>query len=116
MTNDPQYNNMPLVAAFLKAFTRAYLGPQTKEGDAPETLPDDLQELIPVEVQKKMRELFVSYFEGASKTLVKGQTVSFHSLPLLADCRNFLNKISVTTRRTSSSARSLRTGSMRTSE
>jgi len=83
MTGDPQFSNIPLITAFLKAFSRAYLGSQSKDGETtPEDkLPADMEELIPVEVQKKMRELFVSYFETASKTLVKGQMVSTKLVP-----------------------------------
>jgi regulator of nonsense transcripts 2 len=77
MTGDPQYANMSLMSAFLKGFSRAYLGPQPAKDDGAveDQLPDGVQELIPTEVQKQMRQLFVSYFETASKTLVKGQMV-----------------------------------------
>ncbi|KAL7421122.1 mRNA decay protein [Cryptotrichosporon argae] len=68
MNNDPQYANMTVLASFLKHFNRTYLGAHGDE----EPLPAD-DELVPVEIQKKMRELFVAYFDGASKTLVKGQ-------------------------------------------
>lgn len=81
MTGDPQYSNIPVITSFLKAFGRAFLGPQpAKNGDAtPEeaSLPDGVEELVPPEVQKKMRELFVNYFETTSKTLVKGQIVGW---------------------------------------
>lgn len=82
MTGDPQYSNIPVIASFLKAFSRPYLGPQTTKNGEPNImtegqLPEGVEELVPPEVQKKMRELFVSYFETASKTLVKGQIVSW---------------------------------------
>ncbi|TXT09089.1 hypothetical protein VHUM_02563 [Vanrija humicola] len=73
MSNDPQYSNMPLLATFLKSYNRAYLGPQTSEGAEAEALPDGIEELMPAEVQKSMSALFTSYFQTASKTLVKGQ-------------------------------------------
>ncbi|KAL1407550.1 mRNA decay protein [Vanrija albida] len=74
MSNDPQYSNMPLLATFLKSYNRAYLGPQPPaDGAAVETLPNGVEELMPPEVQKSMRALFTTYFQTASKTLVKGQ-------------------------------------------
>lgn len=80
MAGDPQYTNMPLIATFLKSFSRAYLGSQSSEADAngaaSDELPEGVDELIPVDVQKKLREMFVSYFDTAGKTLVKGQLVS----------------------------------------
>lgn len=79
MTGDTQYTNLPLFSTFLKYFNRSYLGPAVAAADDPptesDTLPDGMIELVPVEIQKKMRELFISYFETASKTLVKGQIV-----------------------------------------
>lgn len=83
MTGDPQYGNIPLLAAFLKSFGRAYLGPQPTEGEVAQELPEGIEELIPQEVQKKMRELFINYFETASKTLVKGQMVCYMRIPVL---------------------------------
>ncbi|ADV23037.1 hypothetical protein I315_04869 [Cryptococcus gattii Ru294] len=83
MTGDPQYTNLPLITTFLKYFGRAYLGDNPisssqgpKDGavkDGAETLPDGVTELVPPEVQKQMWQLFVNYFNTASKTLVKGQ-------------------------------------------
>lgn len=87
MSGDSQYSNLPLISSFLKHFSRAFLGPQPVDGqpvdgqradDTGEALPHDTEELVFPEVQKKMRELFASYFETASKTLVKGQIVRFH--------------------------------------
>lgn len=76
MSNDPQYSNMPLLATFLKSYNRAYLGPQPPaDGSATEALPAGVEELMPAEVQKSMRALFTTYFQTASKTLVKGQMV-----------------------------------------
>ncbi|WVN87840.1 uncharacterized protein L203_103035 [Cryptococcus depauperatus CBS 7841] len=84
MSNDPQYVHLPLLSTFLKYFGRAYLGPnplqlnqETSGSDraveaATDYLNGPVAELVPVEVQKKMRELFVNYFNTASKTLVKG--------------------------------------------
>lgn len=77
MTSDAQYTNIPLISTFLKHFNRAYLGPApSKEGEAPDTLPEEVEELVPAEVQRKMRDLFVKYFDTASKNLVKGQIAS----------------------------------------
>lgn len=109
MSGDPQFNNMPLISAFLKFFSRVYLGPppETEEG-----LPEGVLELVPAEVQSKMRELFVGYFNSASKTLVKGQVVSLGSSPrppARAKIRNCSNRISEITKRTSSRARSSKT-------
>lgn len=83
MTGDPQYTNLPLITTFLKYFGRAYLGDNpisSSQGptdgavkDGAETLPDGVTELVPSEVQKQMWQLFVNYFNTASKTLVKGQ-------------------------------------------
>lgn len=90
MSGDPQFNNIPLVASFLKYFNRAYLGPAqlakdskaeqpsgtpAMETEESEQLPADMTELVPVEIQGKMRELVVGYFQNAGKTLVKGQIV-----------------------------------------
>lgn len=82
MTGDPQYSNLPLITTFLKYFGRAYLGNNpvlnkaangVKEEEAAETLPESVTELVPPEIQKQMWQLFVNYFNTASKTLVKGQ-------------------------------------------
>ena len=90
MTNDPQFGYIPLMATFLKHFNRSYLGPQPKVAatqddvqvdgvsplmEEPTSLPEGVKELIPEVVQEKMREMFVGYFNSASKTLVKGQVV-----------------------------------------
>jgi hypothetical protein len=92
MSGDPQFNNIPLVASFLKYFNRAYLGPAqlakdskaeqpsgtpAVETEESEQLPADMTEMVPVEIQGKMRELVVGYFQNAGKTLVKGQIVRF---------------------------------------
>jgi regulator of nonsense transcripts 2 len=70
----------------LKHFNRAYLGSpeKTAEEKASEHgatgsslgLPDEVTELIPVGLQKEFREMFVAYFNTASKTLIKGHLVS----------------------------------------
>lgn len=81
MTGDPQYSNLPLITTFLKYFGRAYLGDnpvlsKAADGaneDEVETLPENVTELVPPEIQKQMWQLFVNYFNTASKTLVKGQ-------------------------------------------
>jgi regulator of nonsense transcripts 2 len=83
MSNDPAFINLPLLATFLKYFERAYLGGAEVAGDAGDTsgdLPAGVDELVPAEERKTMRSLFVSYFNSASKTLVKGQVVSPNSL------------------------------------
>ncbi|WVQ73762.1 hypothetical protein IAR50_003342 [Cryptococcus sp. DSM 104548] len=84
MANDPQFYNLPLLSTFLKYFGRAYLGSKhsnessngsnaAAEEQRKEELPEGIEEFVPVEVQRKMRELFVGYFNTTSKTLVKGQ-------------------------------------------
>jgi regulator of nonsense transcripts 2 len=74
MSNDPQYANLPLLATFLKYFSRAYLGPsERKAGDEPEAQIESEQELVPVAYQTEINEAFKNYFNTASKTLVKGQ-------------------------------------------
>lgn len=80
MTGDPQYLNMPLIITFLKSYGRVYLGakPASREvsdGEG-EALPEGVSELVPAASQKAFRDSFVAYFNGASKTLVKGQVVS----------------------------------------
>ena len=90
MSDDPQFINLPLVATFLKHFSRAYLGPandshatrvgaRTNGDERPngnsEIAIDITSELVPEETQKAMRDMHVSYFNTASKTLVKGQIV-----------------------------------------
>lgn len=85
ITGDAQYANLPLLSTFLKHFNRAYLGSTEKAaneqasghgatGPSPD-LPEGVTELIPVGLQKDFREMFVSYFTTASKTLVKGHLV-----------------------------------------
>jgi len=103
MSGDNQFINLPLIAAFLKAFSRTYLGSLP---DSTETLPDGVEELVPVEIQAKMRELFVGYFNAASKALIKGQIVS--DLSSSTDGRNCSSKTSGITRRTSSRVKSLK--------
>lgn len=135
MSGDPQFNNIPLVASFLKYFNRAYLGSdqlakdsETKEpsgtpameAEESEQLPAGMAELVPVEVQRKMRELFVGYFQNAGKTLVKGQIVRFFPrsdllIGLPYTRRNFSSRTDVITRRTLNPARSSRTVSTLTS-
>ena len=96
MANDLQFTNLPLLSTFLKYHSRAYVGPQ------PESTPDDdgkrangvagvvepstelsegVEELVVPEAQVKIREMFVNYFNQASKTLVKGQVVSIPVKP-----------------------------------
>jgi regulator of nonsense transcripts 2 len=93
MSGDGQYANLPLLSTFLKHFNRAYLGSPEKSaeekasghgatGSSPD-LPDEVTELIPVGLQKEFREMFVAYFNTASKTLIKGHLVS--RLPSLAE-------------------------------
>ena len=87
MTGDAQFANLPLLSTFLKHFNRAYLGDADikANGDASDGangdsngtgLPEGVEDLVPVGVQKDFRDLFNGYFNGASKTLVKGQMVS----------------------------------------
>ena len=86
MSGDAQYANLPLLSTFLKHFNRAYLGSPEKTAEekasghgatAPSPdLPDEVTELVPVGLQKEFREMFVTYFNTASKTLVKGHLVS----------------------------------------
>lgn len=75
MTNDPQYNNIPLLVTFLKSYKRAYLGPDEgiAEGEAAEA-----DELVPAVLREKFRASFEGYFKTASKALVKGHTVCQH--------------------------------------
>jgi regulator of nonsense transcripts 2 len=85
MSGDAQYANLPLLSTFLKHFNRAYLGFAEKTGEDQATghgaigpspdLPEGVTELIPIGLQKEFREMFVSYFTTASKTLVKGHLV-----------------------------------------
>lgn len=74
MSNDPTYTNIALIIAFVKHFDRTYLGPNNGNG-GDEPLPDGMEEVVPVDIQKTYRATFVAYFNGASKTLVKGQVV-----------------------------------------
>jgi regulator of nonsense transcripts 2 len=85
MVGDVQFSNLPLISTFIKHFNRSYLGPQElakgkADADtvAKETSPlaDGMTELVPIESQRKLRQMFVAYFQTASKTLVKGQMVS----------------------------------------
>ena len=88
MANDPQFTNLPLIAAFLKHYSRAYLGFQGQESCTSERGPTNgttdvegegvgsqeiLEEFVPKDTQNAMKEMFVAYFNSASKTLVKGQ-------------------------------------------
>ena len=95
MSDDPHFINLPLIATFLKHFNRAYLGPASDScearvvahqngdvrvnGDHGEAA-ENLSELVHEETQKAMRDMHVSYFKTASKTLVKGQIVSSQAL------------------------------------
>lgn len=85
MAGDAQYANLPLLSTFLKHFNRAYLGSPEKTaeeqasghgatGPSPD-LPEEVEELVPVGLQKEFREMFVAYFNTASKTLIKGHLV-----------------------------------------
>ena len=91
MSGDPQFANLPLVSTFLKHFNRAYLGPPQPEKPVKEQgddqspvngstgtsdLSEGIEELMPFGVHSDFREMFAGYFNGASKTLVKGQLVS----------------------------------------
>ena len=97
MSGDLQFANIPLLSTFLKAYSRTYLGPQEVAGQGSDaqingdshaekgvgTLPEGVEELVPVETQTKIRQMFATYFQQASTTLVKGQTVSTtHQLPI----------------------------------
>ncbi len=122
MTGDPQFSNMPLVVAFLKSFGRVYLGPLSQsEKDVTvttsleEPLPEGVTELVTIAQQQKFREMFVSYFETASKTLVKGQLVSL-AVPkcLLILPSACWNKTNGTTRPTSNLAKSSKIVNKRT--
>lgn len=70
MTNDPQYNNIPLLITFLKSYKRPYLGPSLAEGP----IVGSSDELVPVDVQSDFTKLFEAYFDKASKALVKGHS------------------------------------------
>jgi regulator of nonsense transcripts 2 len=78
MSNDPQYNNIPLLVTFLKSYKRAYLG-LDEQGDAVATANEDSadEELVPATFREKFRRVFEDYFKTAGKALVKGQTVSW---------------------------------------
>ena len=120
MSNDPAFINLPLLATFLKYFERAYLGgAEVAEGagDTSGDLPAGVDELVPAEERKTMRSLFVSYFNSASKTLVKGQVVSpiLFSLERMLITRNSLSRTSEITKPTSNLARYSRTVNERTS-
>ena len=112
MAGDAQFINLPLLSTFLKYFSRAYLGPSSDASASHDTaLPDGVDEFVPAETQSKIREMFVGYFNNASKTLVKGQIVSStvaDSHTMLKHDRNCLNKTREITRRTSNRARSLK--------
>jgi regulator of nonsense transcripts 2 len=121
MTGDPQFTNIPLLSTFLKHFSRAYLGePSSKVEDGntnSDTSPGE--ELIPSTVQAAFKEMFIGYFNSASKTLVKGQIVSCsldQSHAAHAARRNFSSKINVIMRRTSSRERYSKTVNMHMSE
>ncbi|RXK37451.1 hypothetical protein M231_05274 [Tremella mesenterica] len=76
MTGDPQFSNMPLLSYFLKHLAGAYLGPDPsteKTGLIEDDMPENVEDLVPAESQKNIRDLFQTYFNNASKTLVKGQ-------------------------------------------
>lgn len=104
MTGDVQYTNIPLITTFLKYFSRTYLGPRP---DTAEQLPAGVEELVPETIQAKMRELFLGYFNAASKTLIKGQHVS-HLASTMTDSRNSWSKTDGTTKRTSNLEKSLK--------
>jgi len=126
MTGDAQYANLPLLSTFLKHFNRAYLGSPEKSaeekasghgatGPSPD-LPDEVTELIPVGLQKEFREMFVAYFNTASKTLIKGHLVShLPSSKNLAELdRKYWIRINVITKLISNQEKSLKTASMPT--
>lgn len=76
MSNDATYTNISLVIAFLKHFDRTYLGASGIGGqDTVQDLPEGMEELVLVDTQKSFKSMFVAYFNGASKTLVRGQVV-----------------------------------------
>ena len=121
MSGDAQYANLPLLSTFLKHFNRAYLGSPEKTaeekasghgetGSSPD-LPDEVTELIPVGLQKEFREMFVTYFNTASKTLVKGHLVSgFKSLQIYAKpYRKYWIRIDVITKLISNQEKYLKT-------
>lgn len=132
MTGDPQFNNMPLIAAFLKHFGRMYLGSPSRhdgngtegKGAESEALPTGVEELVPANVQDEFRKAFVAYFNGASKTLVKGQVVGLVNGCVGGDwetllsrrVRNCSSRTSATMKPISARARSLRTDNTHTSE
>lgn len=75
MSNDPQYNNIPLLVTFLKSYKRAYLG-LDEQGDTAAAAKEDSaeEELVPAAFREKFRKAFEDYFKTAGKALVKGQT------------------------------------------
>lgn len=74
MSGDPTYSNIPLLVTFLKSYKRAYLGDAATSDVAASN--GTQQELVSPDFQSKFRQLFESYFNTASKALIKGQTVS----------------------------------------
>ncbi|GHJ86192.1 hypothetical protein NliqN6_2594 [Naganishia liquefaciens] len=72
MAGDPTYSNIPLLVTFLKSYRRAYLGDPATSHEAETN--GSHSELVSLDLQSKFRHLFETYFNTASKALVKGQT------------------------------------------
>lgn len=125
MSNDPQYNNIPLLVTFLKSYKRAYLG-LDEQGDTAAAVKEGSpeEELVPTAFREKFRKAFEDYFVTAGKALVKGQTVSSDVSLIDTDrtrltllvvfCRNCSSRTSGTRKLISKQEKSLRTVSTHT--
>ena len=110
MTDDPQFTNLPLLTYFLKHLGRVYMG-SMGEATSNDEAAEPMEELAPKAIQTSVRDLFLGYFNNASKTLVKGQIVSSLfplALQLLIE-RNCSSRTNATMRHTSSREKSSKT-------
>lgn len=72
MTNDPQYNNIPLLVTFLKSYKTVYLGAAATGVDMQDEGEVD-EELVAAEYTAQFRSAFETYYKTCSKALYKGQ-------------------------------------------
>ena len=76
------YASLPLFTSFLKSYGRVYLGPAPITGDpAEDPLPGEQApkveaELVPVEMQRRLKTLFDTYYDGLGKVVTRGRVVS----------------------------------------